>query len=117
MKDRLRKDVAEFNRNDDELYVNEIPNAAAYEWLCDRIPLFECPDKELEKTYYFRWWTYRKHVKHTPEGYAISEFLPDVLWAGRYNIINAPAGHHFYEGRWLRKSDGIFSDYLRFYKC
>ena len=115
MKELLKKYVDEFNANDDELYKNLIPNADAYAWLSSHIPLFECSDKELERTYYFRWWTYRKHIKKTPEGYAISEFLPEVPWSGKYNIINAPVGHHFFEGRWLGDCDGIFSDYLRYY--
>lgn len=115
MKESLRQYVQQFNENDEELYANDIPNKDAYEWLAERIPLFECPDKQLEQTYYFRWWTYRKHIKTTPEGYVVSEFLPDVPWAGKYNVINAPAGHHFYEGRWLRNSDKIFSDYIRHY--
>lgn len=111
----LKRYVEQFNANDEELYVNDIPNERAYEWLKDRIPLFECPDKEIERAYYFRWWTYRKHIKSTPDGYAVTEFLPNVPWAGKYNVINAPAGHHFYEGRWLRGSRAIFSDYLRHY--
>lgn len=115
MTELFKKYVEEFNSHDDELYKNDIPNSEAYEWLAERIPLFECSDKEIEKTYYFRWWTYRKHIKSTPDGYAITEFLPNVPWAGKHNIINAPAGHHFYEGRWLRNSDKIFSDYLRYY--
>lgn len=115
MKELLKQYVQKFNENDDELYVNDVPNKDAYEWLADRIPLFECPDKQLEQAYYFRWWTYRKHIKSTPEGYVVSEFLPDVPWAGKYNVINAPAGHHFYEGRWLKNSNKIFSDYLRHY--
>ena len=115
MREILKRYVEEFNKNDCEIYKNEIPNDLAYEWLSDRIPLFECPDKELERTYYFRFWTYRKHIKKTPEGFAVTEFLPKVPWSGKYNIINAPVGHHFTEGRWLRGSKNIFSDYLRFY--
>lgn len=115
MKELLKKYVDEFNANDDELYINEVPNANAYEWLSERIPLFECSDKQLEKTYYFRWWTYRKHIKKTPDGYVITEFLPDVPWSGKYNVINAPAAHHFLEGRWLRGSKEIFVDYFRHY--
>lgn len=115
MRELLKRYVDEFNKDDEELYVNDIPNEKAYDWLKDRIPLFECPDKQLERTYYFRWWTYRKHIKTTPEGYVITEFMPNVPWAGKYDVINAPAGHHFYEGRWLRNSDDIFSDYLRYY--
>ncbi len=62
-----------------------IPNEKALEFLSGNIPLFECPDKQLEQTYYFRWWTYRKHLKQTPAGYIVTEFLPDV--PGRANII------------------------------
>lgn len=115
MKELLKYYIEEFNKNDDELYKNDIPNSDAYSWLVDRIPLFECPDKQIEKTYYFRWWTYRKHIKFTPDGYVITEFLPNVPWAGKYNAINAPAGHHFYEGRWLRGCNNIYSDYIRHY--
>ena len=60
--------VEAFNADDDEDVVNEIPNAAAWDWMTRDIPLLECPDKELEKIYYFRWWTFRKHIKRTPAG-------------------------------------------------
>lgn len=93
--------VAEFNAADDEIYVQEFKNTDAEQFLLNNIPFFECPDKELERTYYFRWWTYRKHIKATPEGYIISEFLPDVPWAGKYNAISCPGMHQFSEGRWL----------------
>lgn len=93
--------IADFNQNDRELYVQYYPNSKADEFLKENIPYFNCPDQELEKTYYFRWWTYRKHIKMTPAGFVITEFLPDVPWAGKYNTICCPAGHHFYEGRWL----------------
>lgn len=115
MRELLRRYVAEFNRRDEELYQNDIPNTEAEGWLAAHIPLFECSDPQIEKTYYFRWWTYRKHIKTTPEGFVVTEFLPKVPWSGTYNVINAPAGHHFYEGRWLRNADEIFSDYLRHY--
>ncbi len=32
---------------------------------------------------YFRWWTFRKHLKRTPDGFVITEFLPPVGWAGK----------------------------------
>jgi hypothetical protein len=65
------------------------------------VPWFECPDADLQESYIFRWWTYRKHIKQTPDGFIITEFLPPVPWSGKHNSINCPAGHHFYEGRWL----------------
>ncbi|HEV7378611.1 MAG TPA: glycosyl hydrolase family 65 protein [Dyadobacter sp.] len=103
-----------FNESDEEIYKQLIPNDQAWAFLSGQIPLFECPDKQLEQTYYFRWWTYRKHLKQTPAGYIITEFLPDVHWAGKYNSINCPAGHHFYEGRWLRDTSYL-KQYARFW--
>ena len=107
--------VTEFNATDEELYIQDFPNSAADQFLKDNVPVFECPDKELEKTYYFRWWTFRKHVKTTPEGYIITEFLPEVGWAGKYNAINCPAMHQFSEGRWLRNTDYL-TDYARHWR-
>jgi hypothetical protein len=72
------------------------------------------PDSSVERTYYFRWWVYRKHIKETPGGFVITEFLPDVPWSGKYNTISCPAGHQFYEGRWLR-DDKYLKDYARFW--
>jgi predicted GH43/DUF377 family glycosyl hydrolase len=103
-----------FNRNDAELTVNEIPNAAAWDWMKANVPLFECSDKSMEETYYFRWWTYRKHIKRTPDGFVITEFLPPVPWAGKDDTISCSAAHHFYEGRWLRDRKYL-SDYARFW--
>ena len=106
--------VMEFNADDDEIYGQTFRNIVAGKFLCDNIPAFDCPDKELEKTYYFRWWTFRKHIKTTPDGYIITEFLPDVPWAGKYNSINCPACHHYAEGRWLRNKEYL-NDYARFW--
>ena len=111
----LRKYTDKFNWQDEEFIVQHISNENAYEWLKEQIPLFECSDKEVEETYYFRWWVYRKHVKSTPEGYIITEFLPEVYWAGKYNSINCAAGHHLYEGRWLRNVEEYLEDDIRFW--
>ena len=94
--------VEEFNGSDEEIYIQKYPNSEAEAFLKENIPVFECPDKELEKTWHFRWWTFRKHIKNTPEGYVITEFLPEVPWAGKYNAICCPAAHHFNEGRWIK---------------
>ncbi len=106
--------VQQFNLNDEELYIQYIPNSKAFEFLADNIPRFECPDKQMEKIYYFRWWTFRKHIKQTPEGFVITEFLPDVPWAGKYNAISCPAMHHFNEGRWLHNQQYL-NDYAYFW--
>ncbi len=106
--------IDRFNAEDEEVYPATIRNTNAWEFLRDSIPLFDCPDKALEEIYYFRWWTYRKHIKRTPDGFVITEFLPDVSWAGKYNTINCAAGHHFYEGRWLHDPQYL-DDYATFW--
>jgi len=53
--DTLRSYVTQFNQSDEELYAN-IPNAEAFDFLENNIPLFDCPDPQIEWTYYFRWW-------------------------------------------------------------
>ncbi len=111
----LHEYVGEFNRQDIEYYPTEIPNAAAEAWLSEEIPKLTCDDKALEKTYYYRWWVYRKHLHHTPEGYMVTEFLPKVPWSGRYNVINAAAGHHIAEGRWLKNGGTYLYDYANLF--
>ncbi len=103
-----------FNKYDNELYIQNIPNSEVHGFFEKNIPLVDLPDKTLEKIYYFRWWTYRKHLKKTEDGFVVTEFLPDVPWAGKHNAINCPAGHHIYEGRWLRNRVYI-ADYLQFW--
>ena len=112
--EKLRHYVDEFNCNDQELYVQHVPNAKACEFLEKNVPLFECPDKEIEETYYFRWWSYRKHIKKTHDGFVVTEFLPPVGWGGKHNTICCPAGHHLYEGRWL-KNPSFLDDYSMFW--
>jgi len=106
--------IEHFNRNDDERVVTYIDNKFSWEWLRGSIPLFDCADKSLEEIYYFRWWTFRKHIEKTPGGFAVTEFLPPVPWAGKFNTISCAAGHHFYEGRWLRNREYL-ADYARFW--
>jgi len=99
--DLIQEYVDSFNKTDNELYTNEFPNDRAAEFLKANIPVFECPDRELERTWYFRWWTFRKHVRKIPGGHVITEFLPDVPWAKTHNTISCAASHHIREGRWL----------------
>ena len=113
--------IDQFNTADIlNLHVDVIPetrmiqNDQTWNFLENRIPFFECPDKEMEEVYYFRWWTFRKHIKETPDGYIITEFMPNVPWAGKYNSISCPAMHHFREGRWLRDPK-ILKDYGLFW--
>jgi len=91
-----------FNRMEKENIVHAVPNAGAWEWMEHNIPLFECPADNFNEIYYFRWWSFRKHLIKTPEGYAITEFLVPRSYADRYNLISCALGHHIYESRWLK---------------
>src|SRR5699024_10397163 len=71
------------------------------------IPLFDCPDSTIQETYYYRWWSFRKHLVKTPEGFIFTEFLTPVGHAGKYNSISCALGHHIYEGRWLHNKKYI----------
>ncbi len=112
--ENFRHDVESFNRNDIERKINYVDDRSAWEWMKSNIPFFESSDEGLNEIYYFRWWTYRKHLKKTPDGFVVTEFLPDVPWAGRLNTISCSAAHHFYEGRWLRDRRYL-ADYARFW--
>lgn len=110
----FRHYVEAFNRNDAGGAAAGIDNQHAWQWLRENIPFFDCSDKDLEEIYYFRWWTFRKHIQRTPDGFVVTEFLPPVPWAGKFNTISCAAGHHFYEGRWLRNRQYL-DDYARFW--
>ena len=91
-----------FNNMEDENIAQAIPNSEASAWMEQNIPLFECPQKNFEEMYYYRWWSLRKHIKNTPVGYGMTEFLVNRTYADKYNLIACAIGHHIYESRWLR---------------
>lgn len=82
----------------------------AAEWLERNAPRFTCPDAEVERAWYYRWWSYRQHIEQTPQGYVITEFLRPVKHAGPYNTISCALGHHIAEGRWLRDARYLDED-------
>ena len=90
------------------------PYQAHAAWFEQHIPFFDCPDPVIRELYYFRWDVYRQHLQRTPAGYVVTEFLPNVPWAGPYNTIVCAVGHHLYEGRWLRQPQYL-DDYTRFW--
>ena len=100
--DNFKHYVDYFNEMEDENIVQAIPNAQAAEWMRANIPLFECPQSNFEEMFYYRWWTLRKHIKNTPAGYGMTEFLVQRSYADKYNLIACAVGHHIRESRWLR---------------
>ncbi|HEX4056367.1 MAG TPA: glycosyl hydrolase family 65 protein [Tepidisphaeraceae bacterium] len=101
----VRHYVDSFNAMDPEKVVNLIPDAKAWDWMTQNVPMFECPDPGVEEMYYFRWWTYRKHIRQVEDFIAISEFL------GRKPVSSA-VGHHIYEGRWIHDNKYLDQDVL-----
>jgi len=96
--------VEYFNTMEDENIVQAIPNAKAWEWMTQNVPLFDCPNRDFEEMWYYRWWTLRKHIESTPVGYAMTEFLVKRNYADKWKLISSGVGHHIHESRWLRDS-------------
>src|SRR6185437_6999489 len=44
------------------------PAEAAWPWMQREIPWFDSSDKSFEEMYYFRWYSFKKHILHTPRG-------------------------------------------------
>jgi hypothetical protein len=110
--DDFRHFVDYFNAMEDENIVQAIPNAQAWDWMKKNVPLFECPQKNFEEMYYYRWWMLRKHIKETPVGYVMTEFLINRSYADKYNMIACAIGHHVYESRWLHNK-AYLNQYIR----
>jgi hypothetical protein len=100
--------VTRFNSMEDENITNLISNDKSWEWLQKEIPLFECPDHEVEEMYYYRWWSFRKHLEKTNGGFVFTEFLT------RATPVSSALGHHLMEGRWLRDQNYL-DNYIRYW--
>jgi Trehalase len=87
-----------------------------WDWYKENIPFFECPDPEIEKTYYYRWEVVTKHLTYgSPNsGYSFTEFIDRPFWSGAYGAISCPAGHQLYEVRWMR-DPRYARDYSRYW--
>jgi hypothetical protein len=95
-----------------EAFAAELGENAA--WFRENVPLFECPDRQIQEIYYFRWRVYKKHIRETPDGFVVTEFYPRVGWSGKHNTISCAAGHHLREGRWIADPKYI-NDYATFW--
>lgn len=91
-----------------------VQNVHARKWLGRNIPYFDCPDDAMKEMYYFRWWSYRLHLKKVDGHFVVTEFPQKVRWSDCNNVINCPAGHQIYEGRWLDDGEYMRS-YLRYF--
>tara|TARA_B110000208_G_scaffold178188_1_gene225972 strand:- start:1669 stop:2997 length:1329 start_codon:yes stop_codon:yes gene_type:complete len=102
-----------------------VVNESSYEWATSNLPLFEVSDADIQATYYYRAKAYKTHLMRTEWAdiqHVVSEQCTGfgdgsttspsgyTCWGGIYGNINAAAGHHITEGRWLR--DPRFMDGL-----
>jgi hypothetical protein len=85
----------------ERMFLNDDP-VDEWPWMLRNIPWLDVPDRDLEDIYYFRWYSFQKHIRLTPDGYIIDEFLDNVPWAGKFNAIDCAAEDHLKEARWLR---------------
>lgn len=81
-----------------ETVVNLVPDAGAWDWLKERVPLFTCADADVEEIYWYRWWALRKQLtRDAKSGHRVfTEFI------NRPQPVSSALGHHLMEGRWLR---------------
>jgi hypothetical protein len=100
--------VVHFNAMEDENVTNYISNADSWSWLQKEIPFFECPDREVEEMYYFRWWSLRKHIEQATNGFVLSEFLT------RQQPVSSALGHQIAELRWLHNQNYL-DGYVRYW--
>src|SRR5439155_9101475 len=106
--------IDHFNSMEDENVTNFVSNANSWDWLVSNIPLLDCPDKEIEEIYYFRWWSFRKRIVQTTNGFVLTEFLVPMRHAGAFNTISCAVGHHLAEGRWVR-DQRYLDDYTKYW--
>jgi len=104
--DSYRHYVDHFNQMEDEFVTNLVSNSQSWDWMVKNVPAFECPDKELEEIYWYRWWCYRKALKQMDGQVAMTEFI-------RRNPVSSAVGHHLMESRWVR--DKKYGDEILLY--
>lgn len=119
--DALVSHVDEFNnytgRPESDGPFNASNNKA---FLQKNIPLFISSDDAITKVYNYRWWMISKHLKEydDPEDrqkyWVITEFFGVPAWASLSGAITCPAGHQFYDVRWLRDPQFLnsYADYF-----
>lgn len=113
-RESFRHYVEEFNSIQAPDVASHIPDEQAWQWMKENLPFFSCPDKDIERTWYYRWWAFRKHIRQTPAGFILTEFIRPVKHATEFNAISCALGHHIAEGRWVR-DQRILDEYIAFW--
>ena len=107
----LKADVDEFNgyshlngnRPEFDGWLEKYNNE---EFLQENIPKFLCSNEDYTEVFNYRWWMISKHLKEWEEDgnrfFVFTEFPGFPGWASNSGAIPAPAGHQFYDLRWMR---------------
>lgn len=90
------------------------------DFLQKNIPVFSCSDPRITKVYNYRWWMISKHLKEYNDPadqkkyWVVTEFFGVKPWASLSGAITCPAGHQFYDVRWLRDPEYLrsYADYF-----
>jgi hypothetical protein len=73
-------------------------------WYASNIPFLQISDSNIKDIYYYRWKVVNEHLHHVPDKWlwVMTEFTYPVSWENPDRTIDAAAGLHIKEGRWLR---------------
>ncbi len=84
-----------------------------YAFLKENLPEFSCSDKKIEEIYYFRAYTFSKHIRKDENGkHVITEWL-DPPWE---NLpISCAVGHQLSELKWFKNASQIGKDYIEYW--
>jgi hypothetical protein len=116
--DILRSYIDKFEKLDGGKYEKFFDKSTdIYGFLKDNLPKFSCSDKALEEIYYFRAYTFAKHLKVNRYNQVIlTEWLDTESWQKETDgAISCPVGHHISELKWLKNGKQIARDYINFW--
>ncbi len=116
--DILRSYIDKFEALDGGKYQKFFrPDTDIYGFLKENLPAFSCSDKTLEEIYYFRAYTFAKHLKVNRYNQVIlTEWLDTASWQAETDgAISCPVGHHISELKWLKNGKQIARDYISFW--
>ena len=114
----LSKDIDEFNgyshlngnRPEFDGWLNKENNKR---FLIYNSPKFLCSNEDFTEVFNYRWWMISKRLKQWSEKgkdyYVFTEFPGFPGWASTSGAIPAPAGHQFYDLRWMRNPEYLQS--------
>ncbi|KAI5861539.1 Six-hairpin glycosidase-like protein [Durotheca rogersii] len=85
-------------------------------FLKENIPFIDIPDSLVQDVYYYRWTSIQRNLRYIKAGigYMCTEFVQPVWYAKAFGTIDAAAGHHIDESRWLRDTS-YGDDYIHLY--